>query len=217
MKKTFHKQEKQKKMENKKPEYKAIDPENDRDPDQFSRISVQGDHIYFYADINPDTALILNQKLHQVSMNSLSGVFNSMYEVNNPPPIWLHINSYGGQIFSAFAIADTIERIKQVVPVYTIVEGCAASAATIVSTAGTRKLIRKSSYMLIHEMRDAAIGTYTNLKDNITSNQDIMETIKNWYFKRTKIRKEKLDAILSRDVYWNAETCKKYGLVDDII
>ena len=140
-------------------------------------ISVHEDHIYFYAPVNQETALILNQKLHQVSMQNLGGVFNSMYEVNSPPPIWLHINSYGGEVFSAFAIADTIERIKTTLPAVTIIEGCAASAATIISTAATKRLVRKNAYMLIHELSDGAWGKFTELQDNMKSNEDIMKTI----------------------------------------
>ena len=180
-------------------------------------ISVHEDHIYFYAPVCQETALILNKKLQEVSMQNLSGIFNSMYEVNSPPPIWLHINSYGGEVFAAFAIADTIERIKTTVPVVTIVEGCAASAATIISTAATRRLMRKNSYMLIHELSDGAWGKYTELQDNMKSNDDIMKTMKEWYKTHTKIKPEKLDEILRHDLWWNSATCKKLGLVDDII
>ncbi len=180
-------------------------------------ISVHEDHIYFYAPVNQETALILNQKLHQVSMQNLCGVFNSMYEVNQPPPIWLHINSYGGEVFSAFAIADTIERIKTTIPVITIIEGCAASAATIISTAASKRLMRKNAYMLIHELSDGAWGKFTELQDNMKSNEDIMKTMKEWYRTHTKIKPEKLDEILRHDLWWNSATCRKNGLVDDII
>jgi len=189
---------------------------NDAFPDTL--VTSQGDHIYFYADVNPESALILNQKLHQASMYNLGGIFNSMYEVNSPPPIWLHINSYGGEVFSAFAIADTIERIKTVVPVVTIIEGCAASAATIISTAGTRRLMRKSAYMLIHELSDAAWGRHSDMMDHVNSNKDIMKTMKEWYSERTKIKPAELEEILKHDRWWNSKICKtKYGLVDDII
>ena len=201
--------------------YPSMEPENKRnDNDGMFEplIAAHGDHIYFYADVTPESALILNQKLHQASMQNLSGVFNSMYEANVPPPIWLHINSYGGEVFSAFAIADTIERIKTVVPVVTIIEGCAASAATIISTAGTRRLMRKSSYMLIHELNDHAWGRHSHMEDHVNSNKDIMKTMSEWYSERTKIKPAELQEILKHDRWWNAKTCKtKYGLVDDII
>jgi ATP-dependent protease ClpP protease subunit len=183
-----------------------------------SLISVHGDHIYFYAPVTTESALMLNQRLHQVSMNCLGGIFNSMYEFNPPPPIWLHINSYGGDLFAAFAIADTIERIKTSVPVVTVVEGCAASAATIISTAGTRRLMRKNAYMLIHELSDMSWGRHSEMEDRVMSNRDIMKTVKEWYAQRTKIKPEEMDELLKRDRWWNSNLCKKkYGLVDDII
>lgn len=180
-------------------------------------ISATGDHIYFYAPVTPESALALNQKLHSASMQNLGGIFNSMYEVNQPQPIWLHINSYGGEVFSAFAIADTIERIKTTVPIITIVEGCAASAATIISTAGTRRFMRKNAYMLIHQLSDASWGKYNELEDNYVSNTDIMKTMQDWYKTHTKIKADKLGQILKRDLWWNSAICKKQGLIDEII
>ena len=181
-------------------------------------ISAQGDHIYFYSSVTPESALALNQKLHQVSLQHLSGIFNSMHELTPPPPIWLHINSYGGELFSAFAIADTIERIKVSCPIITVVEGCAASAATIISTAGTRRLMRKNSYMLIHELSDIAWGRHSSMEDHLQSNKELMKTMKDWYTKRSKIKPAELDEILKRDRWWNSIQCKnKYGLVDEII
>jgi len=190
---------------------------NDNDDDSTPLISVHGDHIYFYAEVTKETALILNQKLHQVSMQCLGSIFNSMYEVNPPAPIWLHINSYGGEVHAALAIADTIERIKTTVPIVTVVEGAAASAATIISTAGTRRLMRKNSYMLIHELSDLAWGRHSEMVDHIENNKDLMKTLKNWYVSHTKLKSANLEEILKRDKWWNSTICKRHGLVDDII
>jgi ATP-dependent protease ClpP protease subunit len=77
--------------------------------------------------------------------------------------------------------------------------------------------MRKNAYMLIHELRDETWGKYAELMDNAKSNVEIMKTLKAWYADRTKIKPEQLDKILERDIWWNAATCKKYGLVDDII
>ena len=140
-----------------------------------------------------------------------------MHEVGTPAPIWLHINSFGGDVFSAFAMADTIERISQIVPIITIVEGCAASGATFMSLAGSKRLIRKNAFMLIHELRDSSWGKYTEIKDSFNSNTSIMKTIKDWYAEKTKVPPAKMDEILSHDIWWNAKTCLKYGLVDQII
>ena len=44
-----------------------------------------------------------------------------------------------------------------------------------------------------------------------------MKKIKEIYEKHTKIPKNKLDDILKHDLWWDAETCLQYGLVDEII
>jgi ATP-dependent protease ClpP protease subunit len=180
-------------------------------------ITILGDHIWFYSPINQMSAMYLNRALQDLSMKLAPTAFSSMQEVGSPAPIWLHINSYGGEVFSSFAVADTIERISQIVPIVTIVEGCAASGATFMSVAGTRRLIRKNAFMLVHELRAGTWGAYTDLKDDHQSNTAIMKTIKEWYGDKTKLPKKDIDAILSRDIWWNAKTCIKYGLADQII
>ncbi len=180
-------------------------------------IRVVNEHIYFYTDITPETAVNLNSILQDVSLKLAPTAFTSMHEVGHPSPIWLHINSGGGEVFSSFSIADTVARISQVIPIVTIVEGCAASGATIISTAGTKRFIRKNAFMLVHELRNVHWGKYTELKESMTNSTEIMKTIKQWYKDHTKIPDAEMDSILSKDFWWNSKKCLKYGLVDGII
>ena len=125
---------------------KRTDDEEESSILRHSEISISGDHIWFYSDITPSSAIKLNAALQELSMRLAPTAFSSMHEVGIPAPIWLHINSFGGDVFSAFAMADTIERISQIVPIITIVEGCAASGATFMSLAGSKRLIRKNAF-----------------------------------------------------------------------
>jgi ATP-dependent protease ClpP protease subunit len=109
-------------------------------------VNVVGDHIYFYGGIDEKSAMELNRAIHAVSMKLAPTAFSSMQEVGSPAPIWLHINSMGGEVFSSFAIADTIERVSTLTPVITVIEGAAASGATIISTAGSKRLMRKKCF-----------------------------------------------------------------------
>ena len=53
-------------------------------------------------------------------------------------PIWLHVQSYGGDLLAGFSAADQLATIPT--PIYSIVEGVCASAATVISiTVGTAK------------------------------------------------------------------------------
>ncbi len=182
-----------------------------------SGVSVLNDHVYFYTEVTAESALELNKILQQVSMQMAPSAFSSMHEVNPPAPIWLHINSMGGDVFASFAIADTITRISKVIPIVTIVEGAAASGATIISIAGSKRIMRENAYMLVHELSDACWGKHSAMKDHLSNNEGIMKTIKKHYNKYTEIPEEEMDKILSRDIWWNAKKCKKYGLIDEII
>ena len=55
------------------------------------------------------------------------------------------------------------------------------------------------------------------MKDDMKNNELLMATIKDIYKEHTKIPKTQLSKILKHDLWWDAKTCLKYGLIDDII
>lgn len=175
------------------------------------------DHIWFYDNITDETALEFNRLITIMGMNHASSIVNGMFEPVSPAPIWLHINSGGGFITSAMSMVDTIKRISITVPIITIVEGCAASAATFVSIVGSRRAIRENSYMLVHQLSSGMWGKYEEMKDDMRNNDKFMKDIKRLYKKYTKIPIDKIDEILQRDIYFDSKTCLKHGLVDQII
>ena len=130
-------------------------------------------------------------------------------------PIILKLKTNGGSVTSAFTIIDTINNMK--VPVHTICTGMVASAGTLISLAGKKRMITKNAYMLIHELRSASWGKYSELMDDHENNVLMMEHIKQYYVVNTKIPEDQLDDILRKDLYWNADKCLETGLVDEII
>ena len=103
------------------------------------------------------------------------------------------------------------------IPVNTIVDGCAASAATLISVVGTRRYITKHSYILIHQLSSIFWGNFEQLKDDMENSHKFMSMIKSIYKQYTKIPMKKLDEILKHDLWFTAEEALSYGLVDEII
>jgi ATP-dependent protease ClpP protease subunit len=97
--------------------------------------------------------------------------------------------------------------MKSEVPVVSVIEGCAASAATIMSVVASHRQINKHAYMLIHQLSSGMWGKYHEQKDTMENNDRLMK----------KIPKKELNNLLKHDLWWDAETCLKYGLVDEII
>ena len=175
-------------------------------------ISVQDNKIYFYAGVNRDACSELNKKISELETKAIT--LSNNLDVD-APPIKIFINSGGGSIVSGVSSMDTILRCK--VPVWTYVDGFAASAATFMSVVGSHRFMSRNSYMLVHQLSTSFWGTYANFEDEKQNVDLMMKSIKSVYEEYTKIPMKKLDEILKHDLMWDAETCLKYGMIDEII
>jgi len=169
--------------------------------------------IYFYSDVDSDSILQFNRRLRELDNNNLADKCKK--EMDSYIPIYININSLGGEIFSGLSAMDNISQCKS--PTVTIVDGACASAATFLSIAGKRRFITKHSTMLIHQLSAMWWGKYKEFKDEIKNLDMFMGIIKEIYLKKTKIPEKKLDEILEHDLFFDARTCLKYGLVDKIV
>jgi len=167
--------------------------------------------IYFYGDVTESNALDLNSTLHAVDKKL--NVISSLLGVK--PVINLHINSYGGSLFAGLATVDTIRGLDA--DVHSIIDGAAASAATIISTTCTTRSIGKYSKMLIHQLSSGMYGKYNELEDDMENNKHLMDTIKQIYKEHTQVPMKKLCEILKHDLWFDSKTCLELGLVDEII
>ena len=172
-------------------------------------VSVLGNRIYYYAYVDTEPILELNKALVELS-GKLIGEFGK-----DAPPIKLHINSLGGYLYDCMAGIDSILRCP--IPVHTVIEGVAASAATLISVHGAKRYIAKNSYMLIHQLRGVAWGKYEEMKDSMENAETFMKRIKLIYNKYTNVPDAELKQILKRDIWWDSNTCLGYGLVDEVI
>ena len=168
--------------------------------------------IYFYSEVKRSKILVLNKILRKLDKDLVN---RANYLDTTTPNIYLHIQSFGGSVFSAFSNIDYIRSSRT--PIHSIVEGCAASAATMMSVVAKKRYITPHSYMLIHQLSSGAWGKYEEIKDSMKNCDRLMKMVKDVYLQHTKIPKKKLDQILKHDLWFDAEQCLEYGLVDEII
>ncbi len=186
--------------------------DEDGDMDIFgNEVSIDGNHIYFNSDVTKKSIFDLCQAINSVALDNI--VTATQFNIE-PIPIYLHINSNGGSVFAAFTAIDNIMNCK--VPVYTIIEGASASAATIMSVVGKKRYIRPNSYMLIHELRSGCWGRMSEMEDEMENNKKLMKRIKKIYKEHTTIPHEEMKEILKHDMWWDADKCLEMGLVDKL-
>ena len=185
---------------------------SDDEEDVSELIKVVNNNIYFYSPVTKKSVLELNILLEKKSCELLN-----LSLINNidPIPILLHINSEGGEVAAALSVVDSIINCK--VPIYSIIEGNVASAATLISIVCHKRKITKNAMMLIHQVSGGIWGKMSEFEDEMKNMTLANNTIKKLYKKYTKITDQKLEKILKKDIYWSSKICLKYGLVDEII
>lgn len=176
-----------------------------------SSIETFKNHIYFYCSVTKKTCLKLNTELKKIAQGIID---NGKNLLNKDKYIYLHINSFGGSVFSALSTIDTI--INLPVPVVSIIEGAAASSATLISVVCDYRVIYPNSFMLIHQLSSSTWGKMDELEDEMQNLKQLMNKIKNIYKTKTKVDKNNLDEILKHDLWWDAKKCLNLGLVDKI-
>ena len=179
--------------------------------DMGNSVSVRDNHIYFYGNVNTRNAIKLNTAIKDIRKKLMNVRLD--YQVDNLK-IFLHINSFGGSVFAGLSIIDTI--IDSDIPIVSIVEGSAASAATLISVVCSERVIKPNSFMLIHQMSSGFWGKMEEIKDEFINLKKLTKKLKGIYKKHTNIEKEKLKSLLKRDLWLDSAECLELGLVDRI-
>ncbi len=144
-------------------------------------------------------------------------------------PIYLHITSLGGNLHAGFLAYDYIKNSK--IPIYTIAEGYAFSSGANMFMAGKKRFMTEYSYLMFHKLNKQVIGdsveTYHDMMDNAANVIELMSQIycivlnnvrhsKRDVSEQDILTKEKIENHMIHDIFWNYETCKRYGLVDEL-
>jgi len=170
-------------------------------------------NIYFNDDITMDTINKLNKQMRSLQ-TKLTAMANNLNIES--PPIRLHITSNGGSVYAAFRAINCMKSLT--IPIHTIVDGYAASAATMISVCGDKRYINKYSNMLIHELRSATSwNKMSELEDEVENMKKIMDQIKDIYVDHTNLTRVELNKLLKRDMDWDVNKCLQAGLVDEIL
>lgn len=175
-----------------------------------------GNHVYYYATVDSDRVLAAIKQIRELDTSlRVEYLSRNMLKGTSQTPIWLHIQSGGGSVFAGFAFADQLTAIQT--PVYSIVEGYTASAATLISVACTKRFILPNAFMLIHQFSTFMLGKYEEFKDEMKLQDMAMVKFVEHYAKHTKMKRKEIKTLLQHDSWFDAEQCVKLGLADEII
>jgi len=139
-------------------------------------------------------------------------------ESENPDkPIYIYINSPGGQVTSGLAIYDTMQYIKP--DVSTICIGQAASMAAVLLAAGKRghRFALPHARVMMHQVLAGVQGQASDIEIHAKEILRVREDLNKILETHTGQTLEKIEKDTDRDFFLNAQSALDYGVVDAII
>ncbi|MBM3144109.1 MAG: ATP-dependent Clp protease proteolytic subunit [Chloroflexi bacterium] len=132
-------------------------------------------------------------------------------------PIQIYVNSPGGQVYAGLAIYDTMQMITN--PISTVAVGVTASFGTVLLTAGTsgQRYALPHATVHMHQPLGGAQGQATDIEIQAKEILRLKERINKILAKHTGQAIEQIETDTERDFWMDAESAKKYGIVDEVL
>ena len=146
--------------------------------------------------------------------NSAASVNRALSEAA-PGPLTVRINSPGGSVFDGLAIASMLRRRGEVTAV---VDGLAASAASIIYISAARRVMAPGSMVMIHNPWSMVGGT----SDDMRQEADVLDTIAGEMAKLYadasggKLTAKDAEKLMDAETWLTAEDAQAIGLCDAI-
>lgn len=184
--------------------------------DHSNDVYTTKNHIYFKTGVSKESIDKLSTEIDNLNNKLLNLSKRASLGTFTPKPIYLHITTDGGDLLAGFFGYDKIKGSK--IPIITVIEGCVASAGSLLSIAGSKRYMTENSQLLIHQLRTGIIGTYEDLVDEKANCNQFMSRLIALYKDNSngKLTKTKIKEILKRDIFWDTKTAIVNGLVDDV-
>ncbi|TAH47754.1 MAG: ATP-dependent Clp endopeptidase proteolytic subunit ClpP [Gammaproteobacteria bacterium] len=139
-------------------------------------------------------------------------------ESENPDKdINLYINSPGGSVTAGLAIYDTMRFLKP--DVSTMVIGQAASMGAFLLAAGQKgkRYGLPNSRVMIHQPSGGAQGQATDIEIQAKEILYLRRRLNEELAQNTGQSVERIERDVERDLFFNAEDAKAYGLIDAVL
>jgi ATP-dependent protease ClpP protease subunit len=127
--------------------------------------------------------------------------------------IRLHINSPGGDVFDALAMANALRQHPAAVDVS--IEGLCASAATIVSSAGTNVIMADNALMMVHKPLSLAFGNAVDMRAMADVLDRLQGVIVNTYQWISPKSAAELNALMDATTWMDADQAIANGLATE--
>ncbi|MCI6843812.1 MAG: Clp protease ClpP [Coriobacteriaceae bacterium] len=129
--------------------------------------------------------------------------------------IEVHINSFGGDVSEGVAIYNALRESGR--DVTTVCDGFACSIASVVFMAGSRRVMRPASLLMLHNPLFQRVGGNARQLRKAADDLDVIaELSKTAYLTGTSIDAETLDAVMDAETWVDPQQAIAWGLATEV-
>lgn len=129
-------------------------------------------------------------------------------------PITVWINSPGGDCIAAAQIYNMLMTYQGKVTV--VIDGIAASAASVIAMAGDRIVMSPVANMMIHNPLTVAYGNHQDFEQAIQMLDSVKETIINAYEIKTGLSRDEISDMMDAETWMDANEAVRLHFADEI-
>ena len=126
----------------------------------------------------------------------------------------VHINSGGGDVFDGITISNAIRAHKG--PVTTIVDGIAASIASVIAQAGVDRVMQPGSMMMIHDAFGGCIGNAAEMAKMAATLDQVSNNLADIYAAHSGQSAEQWRDAMRAETWYTADEAVAAGLADRV-
>jgi ATP-dependent Clp endopeptidase proteolytic subunit ClpP len=126
----------------------------------------------------------------------------------------VHINSGGGDVFDGITISNAIRAHKG--PVTTVVDGIAASIASVIAQAGQERVMQPGSMMMIHDAFGGCIGNAAEMSKMAETLDQVSDNIAGIYAAHSGQSAEQWRDAMRAETWYTADEAVAAGLADRV-
>jgi len=139
---------------------------------------------------------------------------NDLRAIEGIENLTVRINSYGGEIFDAFAIYNVLARHPATVTV--IIDGIAASAASVIAMAGDKVVMPENAFLMIHRAWGVVIGNSEDMREWADTMAKFDTAIVNTYLKKSDATPEEIEVLMRDETWLTAKEAYELGFADEV-
>lgn len=140
------------------------------------------------------------------------------FECKNPKKdIVMLIDSYGGYVHSFLAIHDVIKMLRCDVATIAVGKSMSCGQMLLITGKKGKRFATPNARILMHEVSSGTFGKLKDMEIDINETRSLKVILDDLILKYTKIKKNQLKEIMSKDTFLSAQEALKLGLIDHII